>query len=345
MTAVTRDVLALLPEGLSDRAGDCAGDRAGDRPLIGRIEEQRVLAGLVAGVQEGLSGALVLVGEPGTGKTRLLDQAATGCPDVRVARIVGVESEAHLGFAALHRLLRPWSSRIESLPTPQRDALRSAFGQVAAVAADRYLVGMAALTLLADAASVQPLLCVVEDVQWLDRESAEALAFVARRLHAEAVGLLFAIRPRSDGLALFDGLPVMTVSGLPVRDAGRLLSTSAAGRLDDAVAATIVTGTGGNPLALIELARTLTAEQLSGRAPCPAPFRSAGSSKRISYSRSRPSPPTPGRCSSSSPPRRPETSRCSGGPPVIWGSPRARRTPRCPRAFSPTMAPWTSGIR
>ncbi|MEU7913261.1 LuxR C-terminal-related transcriptional regulator [Microbispora bryophytorum] len=272
MTAATRDVLALLPEGLSDRAGDRVGDRVGDRPLIGRIEEQRVLAGLVAGVQEGLSGVLVLVGEPGTGKTRLLDQAATGCPDVRVARIVGVESEAHLGFAALHRLLRPWSSRIESLPTPQRDALRSAFGQVAAVAADRYLVGMAALTLLADAASVQPLLCVVEDVQWLDRESAEALAFVARRLHAEAVGLLFAIRPRSDGLALFDGLPVMTVSGLPARDAGRLLSTSTAGRLDDAVAAKIVTGTGGNPLALIELARTLTAEQLSGRAPLPSPL-------------------------------------------------------------------------
>ncbi|GII32464.1 helix-turn-helix transcriptional regulator [Planotetraspora mira] len=279
MTAVTHDVLTLLTEGLSDRAVTArpttaehlpVGSR--DRPLIGRLEEQHVLAGLVAGVQDGLSGVLVLVGEPGTGKTRLLDQAAAGCPDVGVVRIAGVESEAHLGFAGLHRLLRQWSPRIEGLPIPQRDALRSAFGQVAGVAADRYLVGMAALTLLADAASVQPLLCVVDDVQWLDRESAEALAFVARRLHAETVGFLFATRPRSDGSALFDGLPVMTVSGLPDRDAGRLLSASVAGRLDDAVAAKIVTGTGGNPLALIELARTLTAEQLSGLAPLPGPL-------------------------------------------------------------------------
>jgi DNA-binding CsgD family transcriptional regulator len=239
-------------------------------PFIGRHEERRVMADLLAGVREGQSGTLVLVGEPGTGKTSLLDQAAASCPDVRAVRIAGVESEMRLGFAALHRLLRPWLPSIDDLPAPQRDALRTAFGCMAGVPADRYLASMAALTLLADAAAPQPLLCVVDDAQWLDRESAEALAFVARRLHAEAIGLLFATRHH--GQALFDGLPALTVSGLPDDDAESLVSASIAGRLDGAVAAKIVTGTGGNPLALIELARALTAEQLTGIAPLPRPL-------------------------------------------------------------------------
>jgi len=239
-------------------------------PFIGRHRERRVLADLLAGVREGRSGTLVLVGEPGTGKTSLLDQAAAGCPDVHTVRIAGVESEMRLGFAALHRLLRPWLSRIDALPAPQRDALHTAFGCLAGVAPDRYLAGMAALSLLADAAAPQPLLCAVDDAQWLDRESAEVLAFVARRLHAEAIGLLFATRPH--GQALVDGLPALTVAGLSDDDAESLLSTSITGHLDGAVAAKIVAGTGGNPLALLELARALTAEQLTGITPLPSPL-------------------------------------------------------------------------
>ncbi|MGW2612651.1 helix-turn-helix transcriptional regulator [Streptomyces mirabilis] len=236
-------------------------------PFIGRREEQRVLTELLDGVRDGHSGTLVLAGEPGTGKTSLLDRAAASGPDVQVVRIFGVESEMVLGFAALHRLLRPWLTEIDALPTPQRDALRTAFGGLASVPADRYLVGMAVLTLLAEAAVAQPMLCIVDDAHWLDRASVEVLAFVARRLHAEAIGLIFATRPH--GLAVFDGLPALTVQGMPGDDAGSLLAASIAGRLDGAVAAKLVDGTGGNPLALVELAGTLTAEQLTGTAPLP----------------------------------------------------------------------------
>lgn len=239
-------------------------------PFIGRVDEQRVLNGLVAGVREGHSGTLVLAGEAGTGKTTLLDRAVENCEDIRVVRISGVESEKVLGFAALHRLLRPWLSEVDTLPPPQRDALHTAFGRLAGVTADRYLVSMAALTLLAEAATPQPLLCVIDDAHWLDRESAEVLAFVARRLHAESIGLLFAIRPY--GTTAVDGLPVLTVPGLPGDDAGTLLAAGTTGHLDGTVATAIVTGTGGNPLALVELAQTLTAEQLTGIAPLPDPL-------------------------------------------------------------------------
>lgn len=241
-------------------------------PLTGRREEQRVLAGLLAGVRDGQSGSLTLVGEPGIGKTRLLDHIAENGADLGVVRIAGVESEMRLGFAALHRLLRPSLPRLDILSTPQRDALGSAFGVVAGIPADRYLVGMAALTLLADAATVQPLLCLVDDVQWLDRESAEALAFAARRLHADAIGLVFAGRQSAGGSGPFDGLPTIAVHGLPESDARDLLSATVDGRLDTRVAGRIVAGTGGNPLALIELVDTLAPEQLAGTAPLPAPL-------------------------------------------------------------------------
>ncbi|GID28792.1 ATP-binding protein [Paractinoplanes brasiliensis] len=234
--------------------------------FIGRHEEQRVLAGLVAGVRDGRSGTLVLAGEPGAGKTSLLGQVS----GLRVVPIAGAEPESCLGYAALHRLLRPWLPGIGALPPSQRDALRTAFGHPAGEAADRYLVGMATLTLLAEASTPEPLLCVIDDAQWLDRESADALTFVARRLHAESLGLLFATRP--DGLAPVSGLPTTTLTGLPRDDARTLLSACAAGRLDDTVADHLVGGTGGNPLALIELARTLTPGQLAGLAPLPAPL-------------------------------------------------------------------------
>jgi tetratricopeptide (TPR) repeat protein len=236
-------------------------------PFIGRGDELRALAEIVDGVRDGRSATLVLLGEPGTGKTSLLDRAAAGIADVRVARIAGVESETVLGFAALHRLLRPWLSRIDELPEPQREALHTAFGRTAGAPPDRYLAGMAVLTLLAEAAREQPLLCVIDDAHWLDRASVEVLAFVARRLHAESVGLLFGTRAPMP--SVLDGLPRRAVAGMPAGDARSLLTAGAGGRLDGAVAAKIVDGTGGNPLALVELARALTPEQLTGTAPLP----------------------------------------------------------------------------
>ena len=239
-------------------------------PFVGRHDEQRVVAALVDGVRDGRSGTLVVVGEPGSGKTSLLDQVAASCPDVRVIPVAGVESEMCLGYAALHRLLRPWLPGIDALPDPQRDALRTAFGHTAGATADRYLVGMATLTLLAGASAPQPLLCLIDDAQWLDRESADALAFVARRLHAEALGLLFATRQH--GRPSVDGLAALALGGLPGEDARCLLAAVVSGHLDGAVAAAVIAGTGGNPLALIELARTLFPGQLAGTVPLPAPL-------------------------------------------------------------------------
>ncbi|WP_328674106.1 AAA family ATPase [Streptomyces sp. NBC_00328] len=249
-----------------------AGARTRRVPLTGRHEELRVLSDLVAGVRDGMSAALVVVGEAGIGKTTLLDHLAETSNDLRVVRTAGTESEARLGFAGLHRLLRPFLDGLESLPAPQHEALASAFGMLAAPRADRYLVGMAALTLLADAASARPLLCLVDDVQWLDRESRDALAFVARRLGAEALGLVVAGREEPGGPGAFEGLETLTVGGLAGAQAHELLGHSVEGRVDAAVAARIVADAGGNPLALMESAQALSPAHLAGTAPLLEPL-------------------------------------------------------------------------
>ncbi|MFC4031575.1 AAA family ATPase [Streptomyces polygonati] len=253
--------------------GVTSGRRAAvPRPLLGRSEEQRLLDDVLDKVRDGLSGVLVLVGEAGIGKTRLLDYAGETGADLRVLRLSGVESEARLGFAALHRLLRPFLPRLDRLPGPQRDALRSAFGLADGPASDRYLVGLATLTLLADVDSPAPLLCLVDDVQWVDGESAHALAFLGRRLFADGVGLVVTGREGEAGLGPFAGLPVRRLTGLADDDARALLAASVAGRLDPAVAGRVVADTGGNPLALIELADELAGRQLAGVAPLPQPL-------------------------------------------------------------------------
>ena len=212
----------------------------------------RVLDQLIEAVRAGESRVLVVHGEPGVGKTALLDYLASQMPGCRLMRAAGVQSEMELAFAGLHQLCVPLLDRLDRLPVPQRDALRTAFGISAGPAPDRFLVGLAVLSLLSDVAGEQPLVCVVDDEQWLDQASAQALGFVARRLAAEPVGLVFAARVPGEELA---GLPELAVEGLAEGDARALLDSVLTGPLDARVRDRIVAETRGNPLALLELPR------------------------------------------------------------------------------------------
>ncbi|MGH3246438.1 MAG: LuxR C-terminal-related transcriptional regulator [Trebonia sp.] len=235
--------------------------------LLGRGEERDRVDRVIAAARQGLSGVLVLRGEPGIGKTALLDYAVGVAADMEIARIEAVESEMELGFAGLHQLLLPYLGAAGTLPAPQRDALNGAFGLHAHGPPDRFLVALATLTLLSHAASKRGLLCVVDDAQWLDRESAAAVAFVARRLHADAIAVLIGVRELSDETG-FTGLPAIQLPGLPPPEARELLGAGIAG-LDEEVGTRIVAQTRGNPLALIEVAGELTPGQLAGEEPLP----------------------------------------------------------------------------
>ena len=247
--------------------------------LVGRPAERETLGGLLARASEGYSGALVLRGEAGVGKTALLDQtvAAATAAGMQTARLTGVEPETQLGYAGLHRFLLPFAGQLERLPVPQRDALRNTFGLVAGPPADRFLVALAVLTLLADVASAVPVVCVVDDVQWLDPESVTVLGFVARRLYAERVVLLLAAREPAGELSALAGLPELAVGGLDEDAAMELLASLGPGSLSPAVAARIVAETGGNPLALAEVARELSPGQLAGSEVLPEPLPASGS--------------------------------------------------------------------
>ena len=190
-----------------------------------------VLDGLVEAVRGGGSRALVVRGEAGVGKTALLEYLAGRASGCRVVSAAGVESEMELAFAVLHQLCGPVLHRLDAVPAPQREALNVTFGLAAGPAPDRFLVGLAVLSLLAEVAAEQPLLCVVDDEQWLDRASAQVLAFVARRLGAESVGLVFAARVPSAELA---GLPELLIEGLAEEDARVLLGSVLTGPVDRA---------------------------------------------------------------------------------------------------------------
>jgi hypothetical protein len=231
--------------------------------LRGRNGEQAVLDRLLDDVRAGDSRVLVLRGEAGVGKTVLLDYAQERAPDFRVVRAAGVESEMELAFAVLHQLCAPLLTGLARLPDPQSDALSTAFGLGAGAPPDRYTVSLAALGLLSEVAEEQPLVCLVDDAQWLDRASAQALAFVARRLLAESVAMVFAQREPSGDQDL-SGLPELAVTGLSDADARALLESVVPGRLDERVRDRIVAETRGNPLALAELTRGLTAAELAG---------------------------------------------------------------------------------
>ncbi len=231
--------------------------------LRGRRSECGAIDRLLDAVRAGESRALVVRGEPGVGKSALLEYMLGRVSGCRVARAAGVQSEMELAFAGLHQLCAPMLDRAERLPGPQRDALGTAFGLSPGNPPDRFLVGLAVLGLLAEVARERPLVCVVDDAQWLDRASAQALAFVARRLGAESVALVFAARGPNEAPEL-TGLAELAVAGLPDGDARALLESAIPGRLDERVRDRIVAETRGNPLALLELPRGLTAAELAG---------------------------------------------------------------------------------
>jgi DNA-binding CsgD family transcriptional regulator len=217
----------------------------------------------------------VVRGEPGIGKTVLLTYAADTAPDFQVIRAEGVESGMELPFAALHQLCGWTLGRLEGLPDPQRDALAVAFGLRSGSSPDRFLVGMAVLGLLSEAAADQPLLCLIDDTQWLDQASAQALAFAARRLDAESVAVIFGTRDHAavDNLA---GIPQMVLAGLPDADAQALLASIIPGRLDHRVRDRIIAESGGNPLALLELPHEVRAAELAGGFGVAGPLPLAG---------------------------------------------------------------------
>jgi DNA-binding CsgD family transcriptional regulator len=233
-----------------------AGGRV--RELVGRERELVALEHLLETVRNGGSASLFVHGDPGIGKSALLERLICSATGFRVLRAIGVEGEIDLPYAGLQQLCRPLLPTIDLLPPPQGQALQAAFGLTSGEVSDRYLVGLAVLSLLSEGAATQPILCVVDDAQWLDAETRQALAFVARRVAADSVGLAIAGRERNGDL---ESLPVLHVDGLPPADARALLDSVVVGHLDGPVRERFLAETGGNPLALRELPRTLTAAE------------------------------------------------------------------------------------
>jgi AAA ATPase domain len=260
--------------------------------LLSRQRELAVLDHLLAAARDRHGGAIVVRGEPGIGKTALIEQAVTSAQDFRVLRTAGREGEMELAFAALQQLCAPGLDRLVRLPAPQRDAMRVAFGLCTGDPPDRLLVALALLTLLSEMAAERPLLCAVDDAQWLDRASAQAVAFVARRLATEALAFVFGAREVPDELR---GLSEMVVEGLGDGDARALFGSVFPYRLDGPVLDRIVAETNGNPLALLELPRGLSPAQLAGGFGLPVSVPLAGRIEE-SFRRRLVGLPSPSRC-------------------------------------------------
>ena len=231
--------------------------------FFGRTSERERLDALLAQARDGQSGVLVIRGEPGIGKTALLRYAARQASGLRVIEVEGVQAEMELPFAGIHRLCAPMLGRLDVLAPPQQHALRVALGVSSGDAPDMFLIAVAVLNLLSARAAERPLLCLVDDAQWLDTVSVRALGFVARRLHADPVAMVFSLREPSTTGAL-DDLPQLSLQGLDEHDARALLSRAVPGRLDDHVRDRIIAETWGNPLALVELAQTMTVSERAG---------------------------------------------------------------------------------
>jgi DNA-binding CsgD family transcriptional regulator len=259
--------------------------------LHGREVERARLAALLDGAREGRAGTLLVTGEPGAGKSALLDDlVANAGDDVRVLRTQGVESEAPLAFAALHRLLRPVLSTLDRLPAPQARALRVAFGMADEGTVEPFLVALATLSVLTETSEDTTVLCVIDDAHWLDQATAQAVLVASRRLGADRVAVLFAARD-GDARAFADGVPTLPLTGLTGAAARALLAETAGATVVDEVAARLMIQAAGNPLALVELPATLTDEQLAGAAPMPARLHLPAGVERVFLDRCRRLPP------------------------------------------------------
>jgi DNA-binding CsgD family transcriptional regulator len=243
--------------------------------LRGRSSERERLDGLLEDARGGRSAVLVIRGRAGVGKTALMRYVGGQAAAFRILQTSGVESEMELPFAGLHRLCSPLLGRLDTLPAPQQEALRVALGLSSGPPPDRFLVGLATLSLLAEVAEEQPLLCLVDDLQWLDAASGQVLGFFARRLLAEPIAIVFGVRKPSDE-RLSAGLPELRLQGLGHEDARALLATVVPGRLDERVRDRIIAETRGNPLALLELPRGMSAAELAGGFGGPSPMTVAG---------------------------------------------------------------------
>jgi DNA-binding CsgD family transcriptional regulator len=263
-------VVATGNSGDSGLPGD-EGTSAARQRLLDRHAERAAIDRVLGSVRDGFSATLVIRGCPGAGKTALLGYAADSAMDMQLCSITGIQTEIGLEFASLHQLLVPYLPRIGELPGPQRQALQVAFGLAEGPPAGLFLVGLAALTLLALAAEEQPVLCLIDDAQWLDADSAKALAFVARRLYADRIGMVIAASgPESE--RTFEQLPSVSVSGLPMAEAGQLLRSVAPAPVDAQVVDRILTDTERIPLALVEVGAEFSADELAGRAALPEPM-------------------------------------------------------------------------
>jgi DNA-binding CsgD family transcriptional regulator len=231
--------------------------------LVDRRTECAALDRLLDDVRSGTSRSLLIRGEAGIGKSALLEYLSTRAPGCRVVRAAGVQADAELAYAGLHQLCGPLLARLDRLPVPQHDALRTAFGMRAGPPPDRFLVSLAVLSLLSEAAAETPVICLIEDAQWLDQISAQTLGFVGRRLGTESVALVVALRDPADD-APFAGLPQLVLGGLPQENARELLATVIPGPLDERVRQRILVETHGNPLALLELPQGLSYTELAG---------------------------------------------------------------------------------
>ena len=249
--------------------------------LYGRDPERSAITALLDGARAARGGVLVLRGRPGVGKSALLDDAVAAAAGMRVLRATGVESEFDLPFAALHQLLRPVLGHTDRLPAPQADALGAAFGLVANGQDNRFLTSVAVLAMLDELTTESPVLCVIDDAQWLDDASATALSFVARRVEADRIAVLFAARDGDARQFFAPGLPELRVDGLEAEAAGELLAERVDVPIPPEVLSRLVEATGGNPLALVELPSMITPGQLSGREPLPWPLPMTDAVQRI----------------------------------------------------------------
>jgi predicted ATPase len=242
------------------------------RELFGREGELELLRGLIDDARNGTSGATLLIGEAGVGKTALIERLVAHASGLRLLRVVGVESEMQLGYAALHQLLLPLMELVERLPAPQQSAVHAAFGMSRIEKPDAFMLGLACLTILASASEDNITLCTIDDAQWLDEESLSVLAFVARRARGVPIVLVFAARDEGTVRSELASIRVCEVDGLCEEAARKLLVAAVHHRVEEGVATRIVASTGGNPLALIELGHGLQPGQLDGGALLPEPL-------------------------------------------------------------------------